>query len=320
MSKHKIFLTAILVITCSLKISAQTERLVIPGELKQQTIVTEPPTLRKGFLKAGLVYHHSFIDRIFDEDNKLVGLGSTACGQSSFFQIHASYGLTDKLELFTSVPYIKRSIFATIEYHWENDIELIKFSQKGNGLGDAELGFRYLLLTENERRPSVFLGVITSFPTGEKNPTNIKDELNFNLPIGSGEYVFSLEMNARKVLYPYSFSIYGYYRLHAGGEKIIEPYGESISFKDGNSLILIASGYMHLNDWIVIANDFMYGKRGDNEIEGQIEDDNSWSLSTKPYLYFQIKHLRLVQSVNIPLTGYRSAADPSYILIVQYIF
>jgi len=46
---------------------AQVERVVLPGELRQETIVTEPPTLRKGFLRAGLAYSHAFIDKIFDE-------------------------------------------------------------------------------------------------------------------------------------------------------------------------------------------------------------------------------------------------------------
>ena len=311
---------AIFIFICPLKLSGQTERLVIPGELKQQTVVSEPPTLRKGFLRAGLAYSHGFIDKIFDENKKRVGFGSTLCGQSSFFQLHAMYGLTDKLELYASVPYIKESIFQTIEYHWNNDIELIKWSQKGNGPGDASLGFRYLLLTENERRPSVFLGVTTDFPTGEKNPTNIKDEQSFDRPTGSGEYAFTLEMKARKIIYPYSFSLFGTYKLRTGGTKIMEPYGESIPFKDGNYLSLTASGYMHLNDWIVIANDFQYGQRGDDEIDGELTDSNSWNIGTTPYLYFQIKQMRLVQAVNIPLKGYRAGADPLYILIVQYIF
>ena len=281
-------LLAICILICPLKLSGQAERLVIPGELKQQTIVTEPITLRRGFVKAGIQYSHSFIDKMFFEDKRKSGLGSTISGQSSSYKLHVMYGLTNRLELIASIPYFNQSLYQTVEYQWENDIEISRWSQKGNGIGDAELGFRYVVLTENETRPSLFVGITTTFPTGEKNPTNIKDERNFDVPVGSGEYAFTLEMKARKVIYPYSFSIYGFYNLKTGGAKIMEPYEESIPFKDGNYLGLTASGYMHLNDWIVLANDFQYGKRGDDEIDGEIVDSNNWYIHTTPYLYFQI--------------------------------
>ncbi len=312
-----VFLLGILL---SVEIHCQVERIILPGELKQQTIVSEPPTLRKGFFRAGMVYSHTFIDRIFNEEKKRVGLGTTISGQSSLFMLHGLYGLTNRFELYASIPYINESIYQTVEYHWDNDIEINRWSQKGSGIGDAELGFRYVILTENETRPSVFVGVTATLPTGEKNPTNIKDEQNYDRPTGIGEFAYTFEVKARKIIYPYSLSIFGTYKLKTGGEKIIEPFGEKLPFKDGNYFSLTASAFMHLNDWIVIANDLQYGRRGDDEVNDEIMDTDSWNFITTPYLYFQIKQMRLVQAVNIPLKGYRAGADPLYILIIQYIF
>ncbi|MFO7923885.1 MAG: hypothetical protein R6U58_09360 [Bacteroidales bacterium] len=298
---------------------AQVERVVLPGELRHETIVTEPPTLRKGFLRAGLVYSHSFVDKIFDANNNRTGLGGTISGQSRLYQIHAMYGLTNRLELYASIPFVNVSLYQTTEYHMQNSVHVNRWSQHGKGLSDISLGLRYLLLEESASLPSLFVGVTSDLPTGEKNPTNIIDENNFDRPTGSGEYAFDFEMKARKVIYPWSFSIYASHKIRTGGEKIVVPGQQAVSFKDGNYTRITGSGYFHLNDWIVLANDLSYGIRGRDMVDDVPDDNKSWNIDLTPYLFFQIRQMRLAQSVTIPMKGHVAGADPMYILIVQLI-
>jgi hypothetical protein len=65
----------------------QTEQVVIPGDLKQQTVITEPVTLRKGYLRAGIEGAFIIVDKVFDEDgNRSYVLGTNAWGKFSGFQ------------------------------------------------------------------------------------------------------------------------------------------------------------------------------------------------------------------------------------------
>ena len=300
-------------------IYAQVERVVLTGELRQETIVTEPPTLRKGFLRTGLAYSHAFVDKIFDENNERTGLGGAISGQSRQYQVHAMYGMTDRLELYASVPFVNVSLYQTTEYHMQNSIQVNRWSQHGKGLSDISLGIRYLLIEESASAPSLFVGVTSDFPTGEKNPTNIIDENNFDRPTGSGGFAFDFEMKARKVIYPWSFSIYATHKIRTGGEKIVVPGQLPVSFKDGNYSRITGSGYFHLNDWIVLANDLSYGIRGEDMVDEILDDYRSWTLDLTPYIFFQIRQMRLAQSVTIPVKGHVAGADPMYILIVQLI-
>ena len=53
-------------------VMAQVEEQVLPTDLKQQTIITQPVTLYKGFLRVGFTGTYGVIDRIFTEDGDKV--------------------------------------------------------------------------------------------------------------------------------------------------------------------------------------------------------------------------------------------------------
>lgn len=298
---------------------AQVERNVLPSELKHQTIITQPLTLNKGFLRTGLSYSHFFIDKIFDENMKKTSLSGSYSSHSANLSLMLMYGITDRLEISAGLPYVNESLNQSVVYYIDNTAETVRWSQKGNGLGDVSLGMRYLLGGRNNSGNSMVLGTSISLPTGQKNPEDIKDDLNFSRPTGSGEPVLTFETKVRKVIYPYSLSLYGSYDLHLGGEKIMVPNGDPVKFIGGNSLALIAGTGFHVNDWIVIANDLGFGIRGKELVDGKLSEYIPWKIDYAPYIYFQIKKLRLVQSVNIPIKGYVYGADPMYLVLVQYI-
>jgi hypothetical protein len=305
------------ILTFSLQLPAQVGRIVLPGEAKHQTIVTEPLTMRKGFLRAGLVYSSNYSDKQFDGNGKRTGFGNMISNHTGFFSIHSYYGLTDKFELYINIPYENTSLYTTVEFHYENNIQVHKWSQHCKGFGDMSAGLSYRLNDQNGSAPSILLGVIANLPTGKKNPSNIIDENNYDRPTGEGDHGFLFQAIARKVVYPYSLGLNASFRVRTGGEKIMTPGEFPVSFRNGNLYSISNSSRLHLNDWIVLANYLDYSIFGKNMVDDVIADENSWILNTAPYLYFQIRQLRLVQGMNVPLLGKNIIASPSYYITVQ---
>ena len=76
----------------------------------------------------------------------------------------------------------------------------------------------------------------------------------------------------------------------------------------------------HLNDWICMTNDFLFQYFGKDRIAGEIQDQVRWDLEWVPNIHFQIRQLRLVQGISVPLTGRNVVADPSYLILISYLF
>ena len=77
-----------MIISVHVSTYSQTENQVVPGDLKQQTIVTEPATLMKGFLRAGILLNYRVADRYFSES------GSKEYYTSSTWNSKAAYNVT----------------------------------------------------------------------------------------------------------------------------------------------------------------------------------------------------------------------------------
>ncbi len=321
--KKIIFLVTLITGIYFNRISGQTEKYLLPTEIKQQTIITQPATLQKGFFRTGIVLSHGFADKVFDETGKKINLPRSASEQIRSIIMAAQYGITDKLQLNLLVPYISNQLSASAIQEWPGvgTTVLEQWQQDAKGLGDVELGLYYQVLTEKPDRPSITLRTAFRFNTGEKNPTNIKDQNNYDAPPGTGEPRLSLDVNFRKVMYPYSFTFAAEYDYHFGGQKVFIKQGEDeLSFRTGNILAFMGSANFHVNEWIALVNDFKYFYGWKDEIAGENVFYNTWALIYHPYLYFQIKRFRLVQSVEIPVKGCVYPADPQYILILQYQF
>ena len=75
-----------------------------------------------------------------------------------------------------------------------------------------------------------------------------------------------------------------------------------------------------MNEWLALTNDVYYFLSFEDETDGDITKESGWVVEYAPRLSFQIKRLRVNQSIQIPLAGKLSGADPGFILIVQYVF
>jgi hypothetical protein len=93
-------------------------------------------------------------------------------------------------------------------------------------------------------------------------------------------------------------------------------------FKDGNYTTVGASFNLHLNEWIVLSNEFNYKYNEKGVIKYKVEEtvDPAWEFCYQPGLYFQVRRFRISEVVQVPLMGKNNSADPLYLMQVQYTF
>jgi hypothetical protein len=303
----------------------QTEKILNPGDLKQQTIVTEPLSLRKGYFRAGLTYAYSVLDKYFDNSGNKNYSPESTWGTSGGATFWGQYGVTDRVMVEVGIPYSS----SLINYHsriYAPNIDstlLLNSSVRGKGLGDVIVSATYQIIPSAENNFSLKAAVDATIPTGEKNPTNIKGWRDYDAPTGYGVFVISPRITARMVSYPFSYTAYVAYNYNFSGTRIMSP-GDltETKFKYGDFFVGGASLNFHLNEWIALANEINYSYTFKGEIENVPASDltTSWAVSYETRLIFQIKRFRLGEAVSIPLKGKLIGADPTYVLLAQYVF
>ena len=303
----------------------QTEKLLVPSDLKQQTIVTEPVTLRKGYFRAGLLLDYMVADRFFDSAGHKEYHRASLWGSKTAYGITFQYGITDRLQvdLVSEYLYSRQETQITEIIAITNSKIVTEIKQRGLGLGDSHVSFRYQFIPEKEKKFSLTGHLKATFPTGKKNPANIISENQYDLPVGNGTYALGFNIYARKIVYPYSFSAFTSFTHNFKGTKIFSVLNDiEEEFRMGDIIEAGLCGNLHLNEWIVFGNQInFYSKR-----QGEIENTPSailpasWAFSYEPGLVFQVHKFRLGEAVRIPLKGKNAAADPLYVMMVQYIF
>lgn len=308
----------------------QTEKLIVPSDLKQQTIVTEPVTLRKGYLRTGLLLNYRVADKYFNDSGTKEYYRTSSWGSKASYGITFQYGITDRFQIDLLTEYMNslQEISSTEISALTNTSVITTSRQKGLGIGDSRISFKYQIIPETERKFSVAGQVMTTIPTGNKNPGNIKSENEYDLPVGDGTYALAARLTLRKVTYPYSFSGYFAYTYNFTGQKIINTSdpGEK-KFRFGNLFEAGLNWNLHLNEWIVFGNEINFYHEGQGKIGNSLSVlipsalmPPSWALSYEPGLIFQVYRFRLGESVRIPVKGKNVPADPLYMLFAQYIF
>ena len=319
----RIFVSLVLIILADVTYSQEEDKLLV-SEIKQSTVITQPATLNKGFFLIGSIFTYVVLDKMFSDNGKKDYAVKNLWGQYSTEYLHFQYGLTNRIELAFALPYKIRSISGSRieETRISATATQYKYKLTGKGIGDIEFGIYYQLIKGSKTKPSLVSKLNATFPTGEKNPTNIKGPWEYDLATGNGETTLELELIYRKITYPYSYSFYGAFKYSFGGEKIISAYENSISFKSGNRYAVGGNFNFLLNDWIAIQNDLLlvYERAAKYYGETAFVGINGYTIFYSPNINFQFKKFRLVQGVLIPLFGKSSLADPQYNIALQYIF
>lgn len=322
--KRRIIIISYLVLSTYL-VHGQTEKLIVPSDLKQQTVVTEPLSIQKGFFRAGTLINYRVADRLFTDEGVKEYYRNTSWGSKASYGIIFQYGLTNRLQFDIVTEYLnnKQEVRKENVNTSTNTTVITSEKQKGLGFGDSHLSLKYQLLTERNGRTGIAIHTTLTIPTGEKNPTNIKSENQYDLPVGDGTYAISMSLNGRKVLYPYSFEGYCSFTHNFTGEKKLTSVAlTETSFRMGNVVEAGVTVNLHLNEWIVLGNEVNFY----HEQQGIINDTpsslipESWALSYEPGLIFQVHRFRLGESVRIPVKGRNVPADPLFLLSAQYVF
>ncbi|MFO7622433.1 MAG: hypothetical protein R6W81_14415 [Bacteroidales bacterium] len=302
----------------------QEEDRLLVAEIKQSTVITEPATLIKGFFKLGAILTYTADDKLFTENWKKDYEPENGSGKYSTEYLHFHYGLTNRIELAIALPFVIKSMTCSIidETPVNDSTMRTQYKSTGRGLGDIEFGIYYQLLEGSKTKPSLVSKLSMTFPTGKKNPTNIREILEYNYPTGKGETSVYLELIYRKITYPYSYSFYGLFQYSFGGEKIMLPYENPISFRSGNLYQAGGNFNFLLNDWIAVQNDLLLIYRQSDEYKGEtaMASFSQTGICYNPNISFQFKKFRLAQGVFIPLFGRYFPANPQYNIDLQYIF
>jgi len=321
--KKIIIIYLLLLITSSA--FSQTEKLLVPSDLKQQTIITEPVTLHKGFFRTGLLLDYRVADRYFNNSGDKQYYYNSIWASKSAYGITLQYGITDRLQvdLISEFMNTLQETQNVEEDPATNTTSITVDKHRGIGLGDSHIALKYQIIAEKERKFSLSARLKGTFPTGAKNPRNIKSENQYDLPVGDGTYALGLNISARMIAYPYSFSGYLAYTYNFTGEKIFNTVDQiEKQFKLGNLFETGISWNIHLNDWIVLGNELNFYDEGEGQIENapSAQMPASWAFSYEPSLIFQVYRFRLGESVKIPVLGKNVPADPLFVLMAQFIF
>jgi hypothetical protein len=323
----KKLITYIIIILSSSNSFSQFEQMILPSDLKQETVITEPATLRKGFLRTSLFLSHSIIDKTFDDKGtKGYSFGLGGWGASSMYELSLMYGVTDRLMLGVDLPYLVDKFYIaseTILPGYDSSI-ISHYNADGIGLSDLSLSIDYQILYKNEGKTSLKAQIYLTLPTGRSDPENVVSFNEYDKPTGYGNMSADYRLIYRKVIYPYSFSGYLSYKYNFKATKIHNPYEDPVEFKSGDMFYLGGSFNMHLNEWIALMNELSYSSWSNDEYYGttssDVELDGRYSLTYQPSLVFQIRRFRFFEVIHYPLKGKNTGADPGYVFGLQYTF
>ena len=222
----------------SLCATGQSEQQLLPSDIKQQTVVTEPVTLTRGFFRTGMMVTYGVMDKYFDPEGIRRYYLNSTWGSSASYLINLQYGISSRLMVDIYLPVnASREQFSGLTVQPENNTDAAETSNlRGKGFGDGSLKMKYQMISEKKHLVSLTGTFEVTIPTGEKNPTNIKSLREYNLPAGSGFWSTGTTMMARAIIYPWSVTAHAGFVSRFSGRKLLTPSDlAETEFRDGNT-------------------------------------------------------------------------------------
>jgi hypothetical protein len=326
---NRILLTIMLLALAGMCIAQVADGLT-PLQRKQLTVLAEPATLYKGFLRVGYEIKYSRPGRTFDKNGvSRPQEDFTYSGSYVDHLLSLSYGLSDRLQLSVVLPYVNDNLRAVVEINQSgNQLTTPKIDITSKGFGDLQTEMRFQIIKETTKVPSLVAGLGVWLPTGNNERTISTDAITNDVTYkditgGVGSSVIAT-VQLRKIMYPYLLAAEFNYFFGAEGE-IIEN-GASIDVLGANSAIWQLTTGMHLNEWITLTGKLFYQRLSfDSEVEPNttvplFDNSKKELLTLDPTLTFQFGRIRSQQVIAIPLYGKNSTAELEYSASLQYTF
>jgi hypothetical protein len=131
-----------------LTLRGQFEKILNPADLKQQTVITEPLSLNKGFLRVGLFYSYSCLDKYFDTSGEKNYFPESTWGSASGSSFWVQYGITDRIMVETGISYSSdlKNYHSKLFAPGLDTMVIRNSSVRGKGLGDITLSGTYQII------------------------------------------------------------------------------------------------------------------------------------------------------------------------------
>lgn len=228
-----------------------------------------------------------------------------------------TYGLWDNLEVFVVIPYA---------HNWADSVD--EPGPKGErsadfgGLGDINLTFKYRLVEEGPRMPTVTALFATDFPSGHYkrlNPSRLGTDA-----IGGGAYVFTTGLNLSKYVKPFIFYGNLWYSMQTAFSNLGEDdEGNSVYFRNYPRdfvTVNLAAEYPITKKWVALLELTSYWDAG--RLFGHRSNQAPTALlSLLPGIeYMATEKFSLAWGVNIDLAGKETTANITPMLSMVYAF
>lgn len=297
------------------------EYIPLPEDLRHETKITEPLTLRKGYFQGIVSYLYTPYVNTFDDNGDRSKFIPTENGinfsgiafHGMQFNLGAEYGITDRIQIEFALPYI----YSESEYIIKN--EKVPYNlvineteyQKTNGIGDLSAYLSYQFIKKTTLYSALSIGM--NFPTGSKGIDTVvttSGMRELNMPTSSDEYSFTTVLRAKKIIYPYALELKPSFAYSFGNDR----YKASASYFDVEG----SYGVM-LNDWFTISNRweyFYYPGRAFKQSD--FNPIHSYRISTGFIVSQQVKRFRFIEQFNYPIMGKSLTTNSDIFFIVSY--
>jgi hypothetical protein len=306
---------AILSVLCYNRSYSQ-EQLVLPTDLKTETRITEPLTLRKGFSKIEMNYNYFNFQNYIDADGNRIYENKGFSGASSWEQsvntlLH--YGINNNLEVGLSIKYGYGSLQIpyTAELVPDNQVVSLTKQYIQQGFGDLMIHASYQFV--NKTNWLVGTTVTQSFPTGSTEETITVDQYKETVTSGFGRNNYSTVVGflAKRIHYPYFIQI-----MHNSGI----TYGDA-DVDHGSFHAFEAQSGVLLNDWFSLSASLNYIlKLKDYYKDYDQYGPDAKNASASFLVTQQLKRFRIEERIDFPFWARNSYADPLYSVFLSYKF
>jgi hypothetical protein len=156
-----------------------------PLQRKQLTVLSEPATLYKGFLRIGYNVKYSPPGRSFDEKGKIRTPSEVNfAGNFMDHSLSVSYGVFDRLEISVKLPYVNDNLRGLIELNNTNNLQQkVNFDIERRGFKDLQAKVKFQVVKESTSIPSLVAMIQADFPTGNNKRSMVIDEVTSNTRI-----------------------------------------------------------------------------------------------------------------------------------------